>query len=176
MADVLRAPLVSILQAIENQLTQPIPSTQSTAAVVPPGLVKWWVGRRGFPEKLDSGVDIVLWVRGFTQTPVLTGRTSVRLSRRLDVVPRTRLLLDEIDRLKIWLSGSGSEAGYFPTEEAIINALHLFWPQDLSGNAYTICPLHLLLGQEAEQDGEGWGYGGVSFEMQYRAPVNQAIL
>jgi hypothetical protein len=149
-------------------------------AVVPDiSLIKWVTPNmvRSQPH-LDAGQDILLCPRGFKADINWTsgsGRRGLLLTRRIDLIPRTRLSLDELGQAIDWMT---SAQGHFVFEEAIVNSLTLFIPQDVNNNQLTACPLHPWSSDDPQKDQEDmdWGYATVAFEVRYLLNVNQAVI
>lgn len=173
---VLRPSFGAILQAVEMRLV--------AKGVVPDAtLVKWLPVGADVPT-LDANLDALMVCRGGSMPPVSSwqtgaGRFGTIISRRLDIWPRTRLMLDAPDRVKVWLLGAAGDGGYIPTEEAVMAAMTLWTPLDAYGNHLTACDLHLLSSTDPVKGGKsgkaaaGFGWGSVSFEVKYLAPLPQ---
>ncbi len=177
MPDVLRSSIADITTAIKARLV--------AKAVIPDAtLVKIIAGKVKQEPAYDSNLDILLWVRGFVSQPqegwqTGAGRVAVKMTRRIDLIPRTRLNLDSRDRQEYWLLGTADEQGYFPIEELAIDALLLWTPMDAYGNELTCCPIHLLSGTDPEKEDAkapgGWGWSFVSFKLEYLLPCTQGV-
>lgn len=70
------------------------------------------------------------------------GRYNVGLLRPLEVCIYTQLALDQPDRDEHALLHSTD--GLWVWEDAVLDALVEFWPEDDEGNMLTVCPLWLL--------------------------------
>lgn len=109
------------------------------------------------------------WVQG-------AGRVATVLARVLSVICRTRLQTDVADYDEQWLTDA--TYGHFVLEEAVLDSLQLYKPEDGLGNLLVIQPMRLVEGGNAptkEHLDEGWGETTLNFSIYYAANLNQSV-
>lgn len=100
------------------------------------------------------------------------GRHAVVLRRQLQVTPRVRLALDVSDRDDQALLG---EQGLLSLEEAVVNALHIWTPEDTDGNWLTVEPLHWSPGGPPVHEtpvSQSWLHTDLVFVLRYQLAVS----
>lgn len=110
-----------------------------------------------------------------TEQPIVqgAGRVDTRVTRRVAVIVRTRLSLDESDRDLAWLTDA--TYGHLRTEHAVLNALQMYQPT--RGADWLACePLRLVPVSQPEQDREQpeWGQSVAEFEVTYVLDLDQS--
>lgn len=170
-ATVLRSKVSDIVDAVRQQLAA------WGALGLPVERILVWAGR-DLPPHTQAEQDLVLKPRGMQPDRPITdaaGRVDFRVRRRLSVIVRTRSVVDDADRSQEWLEDPN--AGHFAFEEAVVDALHDFFPADDAGNLLTIEPVKFVGSGDPEQETKaepGWGQSQLDFELFYELPLDQS--
>lgn len=158
----LRSQFGAILLAIRARLATTLSLPEETVKLI---------GRNNTQApKLTSQQDVLVRPSRF---PVVekAGRIDTRFVRTIYIFPRVQLMLDEVDRDEVFLTG---EQGIFGVEEAIANALCEWFPVDSAQNQLTIHGLKLANGSEPDKDmptDPMWGDSCLAFEATYHPPI-----
>lgn len=122
--------------------------------------------------KFQADQELLLRPRGFTsmelqQIIVAAGEYDSQQRRVLEVYLRVRKALDESDRDDHWLIDETD--GYFDLEDAVVNALHMFWPHTASGDAMLAYPMRYFDSVAPEKSADAtWGDCIATFVMVYQ--------
>lgn len=127
---------------------------------------------QGVP-KFQAESILLLHPRGFRsqeyqQIIAAAGEYDSQQQRVLEVYLRLRKALDEPDRDDHWLTDETD--GYFDLEDAVVNALHMFWPHTADGNAMLAYPMRYFdsIAPEKFVGDPGWGECIATFVMTYQ--------
>jgi hypothetical protein len=168
MLGVIQAPLSLILQSIRPQLSlvTGVDPTRIFDVTEDASEVPHFTGER----------DILLRVDRFTNNAAQTagaGRIDSRESQILSVIIRTRMNLDKSDRATDWFEDQ--QRGNDLLKASVLNALHLFWPEDSLGNLILYEPMRIYTGDPPRKDREEknkmWGATTCHFELGQMLPV-----
>jgi hypothetical protein len=177
----LRTSFVPIWQAIVTQILNwpGFSGFNNGRGIVPSQVILVSPGRT--PPNVDTIGDQYLILMPRAVDPELRreeggGRTDKRARRTLDIIVRSRLALDEIDRDTLFLTSYSQ--GVIPLEETVLDCLIDFQPQDSFGNLLTDVPLKWIVNSEPRREPvqEGYGQVVVSFEVPYLLPISQTFL
>lgn len=163
----IRSNIGAILEAVKTHLVTET-GLASTAIL--------WVQRSMTPH-LRGDKDILLRAGRFDvdgQEVAAAGRIATKVTRILEITPRTRVGLDQSDRDDEWLLDT--TRGYFELEDTIVDALQLFAPLDASRNMLTIEPMRLLGGSIPQKSRDPlWGDSVLLFQVKYYLDLDQTV-
>ena len=167
MAAVIRSKLSAILPLIKTQLmaTTSFPTERVLISM-----------RDVHPNVMQADQYIVIRPRGsVTDEPIEigAGRVDTRLSRRVAIILRTRLEIDQ-DHVDVeWLTNA--TYGHLDVEHQIINSLQDFQVIDGSANWLVVKPLKLgpVSDPNPVQEFTGWGQSVQEYEVKYEADLTQ---
>ncbi len=131
--------------------------------------------RRGKQPSFIADVQLQLSVSGFIPGRENDGggRLNTWIRRRLRVLIRTSLLLDEAERDDTRLLDA--DFGHYALEDAVMNSLHDFAPEDTDGNWLLNEPMRLNPSGDAEQEAandSAWTQSVLEFEICYTADLD----
>lgn len=135
-----------------------------------------YVARRASIPHFGADKDVLLTPLGFrlhTGQDVAGGRGTSMLLRTITVTCRTRLGTDESGRDRVWLTAE--DIGQLAFEEAVVDCLHNYWPEDSSRNVITAQPLKLMEGNAPDKDAKDptWGQSTLAFSAFYHLNLTQ---
>lgn len=166
---VLRSSLSRVLDAVKDWLVAQLglPATRVLKVARDPRLV----------PHLNGDQDILLRPRGFTPVAANRGRDDCRIHRRLSVVIRSRLELDEADQDEKWLEHATGGAVVF--EEDVLDALQGWLPEDANLSTLFFEPVFVLQGLDPDREIRSgkkmpdWGEVELVFALPIRLPLTQ---
>lgn len=153
-----------VLEAIRTELVR--------LEVLPEDAITW-TSTNQVPNWLAEH-RLLLRPRGFSSTRAHAdgeGRTTGALRRLVDVHCRVRNELDQADQDDIKLLTE--DTGYFDLEDAVVDALDIFYPEDEGGNALLAEPMRVIDAQTAESFSTHWVEAFATFEIVYLPPLDQ---
>lgn len=145
-------------------------------AEIPEGRI-FWVARNRIAHFVGPW-DIVIRPRGGVSLDPNTdggGRWDTRVRRIIDVAVRVARSTDDVARDYDWLFAEPSAddldlIGYFTAQERVIEALHVFSPEDESGDILVAEPMRLVSDNDPFREPGSeivWGDGTLAFEIVY---------
>ena len=166
----LRSGIVPVLQAMQAQLV---------AASVVPVERCFLVARDPVKtERYQGPQEVYLRPLGFlADDPNVTGggRIDTRFTRSVEITLRTRNDRDQSGQDPHFLTDIDT---HFALEEAVVNALQLFFPVDSSGNGLVIAGIRVMSGtlveRSIEDDLVGWSK--LIWEVIYYPPIDTTVL
>lgn len=174
MAAQIRASLATILPLIETQIVTVLEWTN-------PNRVKSVARDVGQIAHYQGDQDILIRPGDFLSLQSYddgAGRWDTRIRRILEVGVRSRRRGDPTDQDDIWLTDPKAGVAYVALEEAVLNALHQFEPEDSNQNVLTCEPMRIYTGRKpvkAPKDMAAWGYGVLLFEITYQPPLDLTL-
>lgn len=170
-------------------MPQPIPSNISTILVAIRAQLAGWtpIGidiSRIRPSTIadtqhtDAPKEILLVPESERKDPKTlgAGRTELRMRRYLNVVLRTRCGLDPGNEDTQWLTNASTDPlveslGHFAVEDAIVDSMFLFQPEDALGNALTYEPIIFMAVERPTRThadrASDYGYSYIRFDVPY---------
>jgi len=143
---------------------------------LPPERILEWLGNDP-PPNLQADSDLVLRLGGITVEGDWQrggNRYTLHLAERLQVQIRSRLLLDEPNNVRLWLTtgavdAAGVPLGHVALRSLVIDALQGFVPVDAAGIGLTLCEVHLGPGEAPRPSphNSGWGEETLTFIVRY---------
>lgn len=166
----LRSSFVTVLNAVAAQLALEV--SLSDELTLPAARVRFVAKRRDNQlPPLDGDRDVLLRDRGFSVVGGIEDRHDHRIFRRLGVLLRTRNELGEGDSDDAW--AKHATLGNIVWEEAVLNALQNFLPEDDDLNTLLFEPMKLEPGEGRVAEGDGWGGVEVVFRVGITLPHDQ---
>ncbi len=167
MPTVLRSKFSTILLAVQARLVAKLGFP----------LERVLVSKKDPPFFAQGDQFVVVRPRGFrVSEPIVgaAGRVDTRIMRRFTVTLWTRLVLDETDRDTEWLTDP--TLGHLDQENAVIDAVQIFWPATSGDDLLTTYPIRLVDGSEPGElpSAKEWGASTLTFEAQYEISLDQS--
>jgi hypothetical protein len=104
------------------------------------------------------------------------GRVNKGVSRPVEIIARTRLGLDQMDRDDNFLLNE--DEGHFLLEELVFDALEMFMPEDADTNIIVARPIRCIPSPEPTDKDEPvdpqWGSSSLFFDVWYQLDLDQS--
>jgi len=167
MATVLRSNVAAILAAVKAQLIADGVALEDEIWIVRK--------RRGLQVSFSGDKQFLLSVGGYLPGKENDGggRLNTWIRRRLRMQIRTSLLLDEAEKDETRLLTDAT--GHYAIEDAVLNCLQDFLPEDTDGNWLLNEPMRLNPSGDAEQEApndSAWTQSVLEFEICYTADLS----
>lgn len=134
------------------------------------------IAREALPPEFLGSQHIILrprnpepqqeWVEG-------AGRVATVIRRNLAVILRTPGLRDQSDQDTHWLSDATD--GHFVLEEAIVDALQMYFPDSDNQDHLVIEPMRLVPSTAPSKEYPQWGITDLEFSILYSLSLDQTI-
>jgi hypothetical protein len=167
MATINRTGIAMILLSIQQQLIDKAVVPQADIGIVCTVDV----------PHFDADQDVLIYPQRFTSDQAQAdhaGRIDTRVVRMVHIILRTRMELDESNRQVSILTTPS--LGHFALEDAILDALQIFFPLDSNGNQLTYEPMRVYTGEPPKLElpkHPGWGNSILTFEVGEMMPLTQ---
>lgn len=166
MASVIRSSIIDIAKAIKAQLVAFAGFQPSQVFITSKRKIPHFVGEK----------DCILRIGGeHPDEPAIRadGRQNNQRYRTVTITIRTRQAVDRAGTDTKHLLND--DIGHLAVEDAVFNALEIFWPVDIAQNAITNCPIRLgpLTETESETQPE-WLSSSVTVEIDYSRNLDQS--